>query len=114
MKRFFADRESVLLVGAFATTLGPACEELIFRGFLLPLLVRSFGVITGVVAAALPFALLHGPQYGWSWRHLLLVTLAGSVFGWVRLRTGSTVAAATVHAAYNLTFFIAYLNQGKG
>jgi uncharacterized protein len=114
IKQFLSDRESIFLMGLFASTLGPVCEELIFRGFVLPLLVRSLGVMTGVVATALPFALLHGPQYSWSWRHILLVTLAGSAFGWVRLRTGSTIAAATLHGSYNLTFFIAFLTTGKG
>ena len=114
IKQFLRDRQSIFLVGLFASTLGPICEELIFRGFVLPLLARSLGGAAGVVAAALPFALLHGPQYSWSWRHILLVTLAGAAFGWVRLRTGSTIAAATIHGSYNLTFFIAFLSMGKG
>ena len=114
MKQLLADRQSIFLVGLFASTLGPICEELIFRGFMLPLVARSLGVVAGVVVAALPFALLHGPQYSWSWRHILLITIAGAAFGWVRLRTGSTAAAAMIHASYNLTFFVAFLSQGKG
>ncbi len=113
IKQLLTDRSSILLVSVFATTLGPLCEELAFRGFLLPLLLRSLGPLAGVFLTALPFAVLHGPQYGWSWRHLLLITLAGAAFGWVRYRTGSTAAAAVTHASYNLTFLVAYLSQGK-
>jgi membrane protease YdiL (CAAX protease family) len=113
MKDLLSDRFSIILVGVFAVTLGPVCEELAFRGFLLPLLVRSFGPAAGIVLTALPFALLHGPQYAWSWRHLLLITLAGTAFGWVRYRTGSTEAATMMHSTYNLTFFVAYLLQWK-
>jgi uncharacterized protein len=113
IKQFLRGREAVVLVAIFGTTLGPLCEELLFRGFLLPLVMRSFGVVPGIVVAALPFALLHGPQYGWSWRHVLLVTVAGAAFGWVRHRTGSTAAATVVHATYNLTFFIGFLFQEK-
>jgi membrane protease YdiL (CAAX protease family) len=113
IRDLLTDWTSVLLVGIFATTLGPLCEELAFRGFLLPLVARSLGRVAGVIVAALPFAILHGPQYAWSWRHVLLITLAGAVFGWVRLRSRSTFAAALVHAGYNLTFFSAYLFQGK-
>jgi hypothetical protein len=113
MRDLLADRMSVLLVGLFATTLGPLCEELAFRGFLLPLVARSLGRTAGVIVAALPFALGHGPQYGWSWRHVLLVALAGVAFGWVRLLSRSTLAAAVVHAGYNLTFFSGYLFLGK-
>lgn len=108
-----ADRVSILLLGIFATTLGPLCEELAFRGFLMPLLMRSFGVVAGIVLTSLPFALLHGPQYGWSWRHILLLTLAASAFGWMRYKTGSTATATVMHATYNLTFFTAFLLQGR-
>lgn len=111
MSELLNDPLSIALVGTFAVTLGPVCEELAFRGFLMPLLMRSFGVIAGIVIASLPFALLHGPQYAWAWQYVLLITLAGCAFGWMRHKTGSTAAAALMHAAYNLTFFAAYLAQ---
>ena len=104
-----SDRRNVLLVGLFATTLGPLCEELAFRGFLMPLVARTFGPVTGMVIAAAAFALLHGPQYAWSWRHLMLIGLAGLAFGWVRFKTGSTAAATAMHASYNLTIYAGFL-----
>ena len=107
------DRLSIVLVGVFSATLGPICEELVFRGFFQPLLVRQFGTHFGVLLCATPFALLHGPQYHWTWQIIVLLTLAGSVFGYTRLRTGSTAASTTVHAAYNLTYFTAYIVQQK-
>ena len=108
-----SNRFSMVLTGIVALTLGPLSEELAFRGFLMPLMVLRFGAVAGVVLTALPFALLHGPQYSWSWRHLLLLTLAGVAFGVVRHRTGSTLAATMTHSTYNLTFFSAYLAQGR-
>jgi membrane protease YdiL (CAAX protease family) len=113
MKRLLSDRTAVLMVGLAAVTAGPVCEEVAFRGFLMPLLMRSLGPAAAIVLSALPFALLHGPQYAWSWRHVVLITLAGSAFGYTRWRTGSTAAAAIVHAAYNATFFAAYVLVGK-
>jgi membrane protease YdiL (CAAX protease family) len=111
MEELLRDRLSIALVGLFATTLGPVCEELAFRGFLQPLLTRTFGAVVGVVLAALPFTLLHGPQYGWSWQHVLPVGLAGLSFGIVRYVTGSTAAATAMHATYNLTVFSAAVLQ---
>ena len=108
------DRFSIILVGLFATTLGPLCEELAFRGFLQPLFSRTFGPFLGIVLANLPFALLHGPQYGWSWQHILLVGGAGATFGIVRHKTGSTAAAAGMHATYDLTFFTGFVFQQRG
>lgn len=104
---------ALILVGISAVALAPVCEELAFRGFLQPLLARSAGAWPGVVLTALPFALLHGAQYAWSWRHLLLLTLAGSTFGWVRMRSGSTLAATAAHAAYNFSYFMTFILVGK-
>ncbi len=113
MQEIMKDKTAKWLVAFAAVTLGPASEELIFRGFLMPLLVRSAGVVGGILLAALPFALLHGPQYAWSWRHVLLILMAGCAFGWVRYKTGSTAIAALTHAAYNFTFLSVYLvNEG--
>lgn len=109
IQELLKDNLSVLLIGIFAVTLGPLCEELTFRGFLMPLLSRTFGVTLGILLAALPFALLHGPQYAWSWQHVALIGLAGVAFGWERYRTGSTAAATAMHCTYNLTIFGGYL-----
>jgi len=106
MKALLADRTSVLLIAVLGTTLAPVFEEIVFRGFLQPLLVRSLGAAPGILLAAVPFGLLHLQEYGFSWRHGLLISLAGAAFGWMRQRSGSTRAAALMHAAYNSTFFL--------
>ncbi|MGB9605439.1 MAG: CPBP family glutamic-type intramembrane protease [Bryobacteraceae bacterium] len=108
------DPISLVLVGLFAVTLGPACEELAFRGFLLPWLARRIKPVPAALATGVFFAVLHGPEYAWSWRHVLLVSVAGVAFGAVRLHTGSTAAAAVTHGAYNLVFFAALLAQSGG
>src|SRR5688572_8610146 len=108
---FLRDRFSIVLFGIFVTTLGPLFEELAFRGFLQPLLSRTLGPVMGVLLGSVPFALLHAPQYGWSWQHVALVGVASLVFGIVRHVTGSTAAAAGMHATYNLTFFAAFVFQ---
>jgi len=109
MLEMLSDRLSIILIGLFAVSLGPLCEELAFRGFLMPLVMRSLGPAAGIMIAAAPFALLHGPQYGWSWRHVALVGLAGVGFGWARYKTGSTAAATAMHSTYNLTFLAGLL-----
>ena len=105
MQELLSREVTLILVGVFSTTLGPLCEELAFRGFLMPLFASTFGIAGGVVLAAVPFALAHAPQYSNSWRHVALIGLAGVAFGWQRFKTGSTAAAAAMHAAYNLVVF---------
>jgi membrane protease YdiL (CAAX protease family) len=109
MQDLMNDPRSAVWVGVFAVSLGPAFEEILFRGLLQPVAARSVGVIGGILIAALPFALLHGPQYAWSWRHVLMIALAGAGFGWWRWRTNSTGASMLMHAAYNSVLVVGYL-----
>ncbi len=112
LEQLIGDRPSLIAIGIGAVLLGPIFEELVFRGFAQPLLVRALGLGGGLLACALPFALLHGPQYHWSWQHILVLTIASMVFGLIRYRTGSTAASTLTHAAYNLTFFSTLILQG--
>lgn len=104
---------AITLVGFSAVALAPVCEELAFRGFLQPLLQHSAGPWRAVFLTALPFALLHGAQYAWNWQRLLLLLAAGSTFGWVRMRSGSTLAATATHATYNFSYFMTFILIGK-
>jgi uncharacterized protein len=113
MTELLHDRASIVLLATFGITLGPLCEELAFRGFLQPLLVRSLGPVAGILIAAIPFGLLHIPEYGNSWRHGVVITLAGAAFGWMRHLTGSTKASTVMHASYNALFFLALFSQGR-
>ena len=101
------------LLRIFAVVLGPVFEELLFRGFLQPLLERALGRWLAILLAATGFAMLHGQQYQWAWQQLLVVGLAGVAFGYARYKTGSTAAAALLHGGYNLTFFVGSLIQTR-
>lgn len=109
IKELITNRASLVIVMIFAVALGPIYEELFFRGFLFPLLARTFGAAAGIFLTALPFALLHGAQNQWAWQQITLVGLAGAAFGFVRHKTGSTAAATILHSGFNLTQFVAFL-----
>lgn len=98
----------IALFGLLVVFIGPLCEELAFRGFILPLLARSFGSVAGIVVTGLLFGLLHGFEYP-DWRPIVLVAVAGMIFGWRRYQTGSTVNSTLMHAGFNLTQFAALL-----
>jgi len=80
---------------------------------LQPLLVRTAGPVLGILGAAIPFGLLHYHEYGNSWRHAVVISLAGATFGIMRHVTGSTKAATFMHASYNAFLFIALFAQRK-
>ena len=91
------------LLSLVAVTLGPLMEELFFRGFLYPVLARRMGAAWGVVLTALPFGLIHLPQYAWAWSAALVIILVGVVCGVVRAVTRSVGASFLVHAGFNGT-----------
>lgn len=89
------------LLSIIAVSIGPLMEELFFRGFMYPVLARRMGVIWGILLTALPFGLIHLPQYGWAWGAALVIFLVGVVCGAVRAATKSVAASFLVHVGYN-------------
>ena len=102
---------SQFAVIVFAAVLGPIWEELLFRGFLYRLLERYVNPWLAILAAAIPFGLIHGSQNQWVWQYIVLIAFSGLIFGFVRYRTKSTLAAALTHSAYNTAQFIVFLVQ---
>jgi len=90
-----------------AVAIAPIFEELFFRGFIQPLLSRTFGVIAGVIITAALFGSLHLMEYSWAWQYALFITVAGAVFGWLRARTGSIIPSTVMHGAFNAVSVIA-------
>ena len=94
-------------------TLGPVLEEVVFRGYLFTLLTWSFRRLNddgrrnrlAVVAAAVAFALVHMSQPGVGWLQLACIASTGTLYGWLRCRSGSVATAAASHAAHNLTLY---------
>jgi membrane protease YdiL (CAAX protease family) len=99
---FDRPRDAYLLT-IIAVSLGPLMEELFFRGFMYPVLARRMGAAWAIALTALPFGLIHLPQYGWAWGAALVIVLVGVVCGIVRAQTGSVGASFLVHVGYNGT-----------
>lgn len=100
---------SLAIFAVMAVTIAPLFEELLFRGFIQPLLSRSLGVTAGVVLTAALFGALHAPEYSWAWQYALAVSIAGAVFGWIRARTQSIIPSTIMHGGYNLVFIVALI-----
>ena len=112
-EQMLGSRGTTVLLGILVVILGPVAEELAFRGFLMPLLVRSIGAVGGVVLTGVIFGGVHGYEYQWSWQYMLLISLAGCVFGWAKYKTQSTVTGALMHCTFNLTQFVALLLRSR-
>lgn len=88
---------------ALGIVIVPLCEELLFRGFLQPVLVRRLGARVGVVLTAVAFASLHGVAA------FVPITALALLLGLFAQRTGRIHASWVVHAAHNgLQFVMLY------
>jgi membrane protease YdiL (CAAX protease family) len=110
------DKQPVILAlfGVMAVTVAPLFEEMLFRGFLQPLLSRTFGVFAGILVTSVLFGALHAMQYKFVWQYVAAVSLVGAILGVVRYRTGSIITSSLMHACYNLVFVTEMLaKKGK-
>lgn len=109
IREMITGRATLAVVISFGVLIAPFVEELIFRGFLLPLMARSLGPWIAILLTAILFALPHGAQNEWAWQQLVLIALAGIAFGFARVRTGATSASFLMHASFNATQFLGFL-----
>jgi membrane protease YdiL (CAAX protease family) len=82
--------------------LGPALEESVFRGYVLPVLTRALGRCLSVLVVALLFAAFHAPG---DFEHWLWFTATGLTYGTLRLASRTTTAPTILHITCNLTLF---------
>jgi len=102
------------LLALIAVIFAPLMEELFFRGFMYPVLARHVGVAWAIVLSSLPFALLHLPQYAYSWAAALVILIVGIVCGVVRAIKKSVGASFLVHVGYNGTQMLIALLLTRG
>lgn len=121
---------AALILGVF---LAPLCEEILFRGFLLPALATAYDWLSlertpaglerwrsstahttpakvfAAILSSLAFALLHAPQDRYAWGIVAVLFGVGLAFAYVRLRTHSVASSTLVHMTYNGTLFAVML-----
>jgi uncharacterized protein len=101
--RFFRTPAEAWVLSLFGITFAPLLEELFFRGFLYPVLVRRLGVIFAVLLTSIGFGLLHAQQLGRAWGPVLVVFLVGLALTITRAVTKSVAPGVLMHIGYNLT-----------
>lgn len=110
----FQDRRSVLLLMILAITVAPLVEETIFRGYIYPVVARSFGVPTGIIFTGILFGLLHAMQLSGAWAQIALLVFVGIVFTYIRAASKTVLASYITHLSYNGYIFISTMIQTHG
>ena len=96
---------SFVLLFITTTLLAPLFEEIIFRGILLPILSRDFGIIFGILTSAFIFALAH-----LSISEMPPLLALGIGLGITRIVSGSLLSSMFMHSLWNgLTFLNLFL-----
>ncbi len=101
--QMFQSAADAYVMMIFGVLIAPLMEELFFRGFLYPVLVRRVGVFAAVLVTAAAFALIHSSQLGRSWSALLIIFIVGLVLTIARAVRKSVAASWLAHMAYNGT-----------
>jgi uncharacterized protein len=104
--RFFSTPLEAWVVSLFGISIAPLVEELFFRGFLYPVLVRRVGIVVAIALTSAAFGLIHSPQLGHAWGPILVVFLVGLAITITRAATKSVAAGLLMHVAYNGTLSI--------
>lgn len=94
---------SVAAIAVFPAT----CEEILFRGVVLPALVRPLRAIGAVLASAVLFGVIHLDAVGdaSALTRIPFAILVGVGLGLLRVRTGSLLPPILAHAVLNTITF---------
>ena len=136
VEEIFRNPALIWFLVVFGVVVGPLFEEVTFRGFLLPAIANvvdwarlprssdpvvsledlqlwrtSSGysqpaLVTASIVASLFFALIHGPQLGFTLPALALLFCVSLALCFVRIRTSSVAASTIMHGCYNLSIFL--------
>lgn len=101
LEKLFNSRTASFAIGAFAVSVAPVVEELVFRGLLFAVFERAWGWRFAVLGTAVLFAGLHIPEYWHAWNHLIMILVVGLAFSLARGASGSLAPSIILHIGYN-------------
>jgi membrane protease YdiL (CAAX protease family) len=90
------DQNVLVLMVVMAVIVAPVCEEVVFRGYLYPVLKKFSGMWIGLLVSALIFSAAHG-----SFVALLPLFIFGVVLAFLYEWTGSIWAPIAAHLLFN-------------
>jgi membrane protease YdiL (CAAX protease family) len=99
---------TAFLFAALGVFLAPFVEEVIFRGFIYPVVERSVGKVLAVVSTALLFTGVHVSQLWGSWVGIVLILAVGLTLSIARAKTDSLVPSFVIHVSYNSTIAVLF------
>ena len=97
------------MAGVAVIAFAPVCEEIFFRGFIMPGMVKAWGVPIGIAVSGLLFSAAHiGPAWH---KTIVPIFIIGAVFGAAYYRSGNIFTTILAHLLFNSISF-AFLAAG--
>ena len=90
-----ASDKSIAILAFTVAIITPFAEELLFRGFILGMLMKRYSDTQAIVISSAIFAIAHEPIA------MGLAFGGGLLYGWARIRTGSVLPGMIAHAIWN-------------
>lgn len=109
IEKLLKQPHAAFFFAALGIVVAPFVEEVIFRGFIYPVVERWVGPHGAIVATAALFTGVHISQLWGSWPAIALISLVGLTLSIVRARTDSLFPSFVVHLAYNTTITILFI-----
>lgn len=114
IQQMLQDRHTLILFSLMAVFIAPVVEETLFRGYLYPVVARSFGMATGIISTGVIFGLLHAGQLSGGYWQIALLVVVGIIFTLVRATTRTVTASYLLHVSYNSLQVVALLIDTHG
>ena len=114
IEEMFQTREAIIMLSLFGILVAPLIEETLFRGFLYPVVGRSFGVPAAIIITGAIFGLTHAEQLWGGWAQIGVIVGVGIVLTWARAARKTVLASFLIHISYNSTIFLVLLLSSGG
>ena len=114
IQELFQDRKTAMWFVVMAVLIAPIVEETVFRGYLYPVVARTFGIGWGVVITGSVFGIMHAQQLWGGWLQIALLVIVGIVLTYVRAMTRTVTASYLLHLGYNSFIALAFLFAPEG
>lgn len=106
VQALFQDRRVALALMLMAVFVAPAFEETIFRGYVYPVVARSYGMAVGVFGTGILFGLMHAAQLWGGWLQICEIVMVGILLTYARAVSRTVLASFLIHVSYN--FFVSF------
>ena len=108
VQALYQDRRVALALMLMAVFVAPAFEETIFRGYIYPVVARTYGMAVGVFATGILFGLMHAAQLWGGWLQICEIIVVGIIMTYARAATRTVLSSFLIHVSYN--FFVSFGN----